>query len=106
MVDYNIYPNFVLTEEPAYLLTDTLSRNFYSTEYILYEELMVHVYEEVNGALATVINANWVNRTVVENGIIINEYDNGISIVINYTDEDYIYNSVTVASESYQVIGG
>jgi hypothetical protein len=106
MIDYNIYPNFVLTEEPAYLLTDTLSRNFYSTEYVLYEELMTHVYHQVNGALATVINANWVNRTVVENGIIINEYDNGISIVINYTDEEYIINSVTVAPESYQVIGG
>ena len=106
MIDYNIYPNFVLTEEPAYLLSDTLSRNFYSTEYELYEELIVHVYEEVNGALATVINSSWVDRTVVENGIILNEYDNGISIVINYTDEEFVYEGITVLPESYQVIGG
>ena len=33
MVDYNVYPSFVLTDRPAHLLTDTLSRNYYSTEY-------------------------------------------------------------------------
>lgn len=106
MIDYNIYPNFVLTEQPAYLLTDTLSRNYYSTEYELYEDLIVHVYNGVNGALGSVINANWINRTVIENGIIVNEYDNGISIVINYTDDAFVYDGVTVEPITYQVIGG
>jgi hypothetical protein len=106
MVDYNIYPNFVLTEEPAYLLTDTLSRVFYSTEYQLYEELIEEIYGTVNMALRNTINASWINRTVVDNGIIVNEYDNGVEIVINYTDDPYEYNGVTVNPVSYEVIGG
>lgn len=106
MIDYNIYPSFVLTEQPAYLLTDTLSRTYYSTEYDLYEDLIIHVYGEVDGALGEVINANWIDRTVVENGIIVNEYDNGVSIVINYTDESYDYNGTIISPVSYEVLGG
>lgn len=106
MVDYNIYPSFVLTEEPAYLLTDTMSKNFYSTEYYLYEELIGHVYEQVNGALGAVISSNWINRTVVENGLVVNEYDNGILIAINYSEDSMEYNGVTIEAESYRVIGG
>ena len=106
MIDYNIYPSFVITEEPAYLLTDTLSRNYYSTEYELYEELMLQVYNTVDFALSNVINSEWTNRTVVENGIVVNEYDNGIEVVINYTDEAYTYDGVIIDPVSYQVIGG
>jgi len=106
MIDYNIYPSFVLTEEPAYLLTNTMSKNFYSTEYYLYEELITHVYQTVNGALGDVIGANWINRTVVENGLVVNEYDNGFTIVINYTDQEITYGGVSVEAETYAVIGG
>jgi hypothetical protein len=106
MIDYNIYPSFVLTEEPAYLLTNTMSKNFYSTEYHLYEELITHVYQTVNGALGDVIGANWIDRTVVENGLVVNEYDNGVTIVINYTDQVITYEGVSVQAEAYAVIGG
>lgn len=106
MIDYNVYPSFVLTDKPAYLLTDTNSRNFYSTEYELYEDLIVDIYSSVNGALGSVIGSNWVNRTVVENGVIVNEYENGIEIVINYTDEVVEYNGTLVNPISYIVIGG
>ena len=72
----------------------------------LYEELIVSVYNQVNGALSGVINANWIDRTVLGNSIIINEYDNGTIIIINYTDDEYVYESITINPISYQVIGG
>ncbi len=106
MIDYNIYPSFVLTHEPAYLLTDTLSRTYYSTEYNLYFDLINHVYENVNGALNNVVNANWINRSFIDDGIVLNEYDNNVMIIINYTDESYMYSGVSVEPVSYAVIGG
>jgi hypothetical protein len=105
MIDYNIYPNFVLTDNPAYLLTDTNSRNFYSTEYSLYEDLIESIYSRVNNALSPVLNADWVDREVLENGVILNTYSNGVEIVINYKEEAYTYNSVTVQPESFEVVG-
>jgi len=105
MIDYNVYPNFVLTEEPAYLLTDTNSRSFYSTQYLLYEELITSIYGRVNSALGSVIGSEWVDRTVVENGVIVNTYANGIEIVINYTDSDIMYGGELVTAVSFTVVG-
>lgn len=105
MVDYNIYPNFILTKEPAHLLTDTNSRNYYSSEYTLYESLIDSIYSRVNEALREVIGAEWQNRTVVENGVIVNTYSNGVEIVINYKDEAVTYNGEVIDPLSYGVIG-
>lgn len=105
MIDYNIYPNFVLTEQPAYLLVDTNSRNFYSTEYTLYQDLISSVYERVNSALSTVIGATWIDREVLENGVILNSYSNGVEIVINYKDESVVYDGVTIDASSFKVVG-
>ncbi len=106
MIDYNVYPSFVLTEQPAYLLTDTLSRNFYSTEYTLYEELIQELYTEVNDALRYTINYSWVNREVIIPGVIVNTYENGtntVQIIINYTEDPFEYNGETVEPVSYMV---
>lgn len=103
MIDYNVYPSFILTEQPAYLLTDTLSRNYYSTEYTLYEDLIVQVYQQVNQALQNTINVDWIARDVVEPGVIVNTYSDGTEIIINYTDEVITYHGVTVNPVSYEV---
>ncbi len=104
MIDYNLSPSFVLTKESSHLLINTNSNNYYSTEYDIYKDTILEVYDGVNGALSHVYNANWIDRNVLANGVIINEYSNGKSIIINYTDEDYAYNDTVVKSMSYEVI--
>lgn len=105
MIDYNVYPNFVITDKPAYLLADTNSKNFYSTEYDLYQELIGAIYNDVNTALSAVINVSWVDRTVVQNGVIVNTYSNGVEIIINYTSETISYKTELVSAESFKVVG-
>lgn len=104
MIDYNVYPSFVLTKEPAHLLMATNSANYYSTEYDLYKPLIDSIYSRVNEALDSVINEEWVDRTVVENGVIVNRYQNGNEIVINYTDDVITYKGEAVSALSYKVI--
>lgn len=104
MIDYNVYPSFVLTKEPAYLLMATNSSNYYSTEYTLYKNLIATIYERVDRALGQVMGSDWINRTVVENGVIVNTYSNGVEIVINYTDEPFTYKGITIGPVSYEVI--
>lgn len=104
MIDYNIYPSFVLTEEASYLLSTTNSLDMYSTEYAQYKDLITTVYEEVNGALKEVINASWVSRDVLAVGIIKNSYDNGVEILINYSEEVYDYKGTQVVPMSYEIM--
>ncbi len=107
MIDYNISPSFVFTKEPSYLLADTASSGFYSTEYEQYRELAKAVYNGVNEILSEVAGYRWTSRDVLESGVICNTYEkNGNTryVVINYTENDYIHNGTNVPSLGAKVI--
>ncbi len=107
MIDYNLSPSFILSEEPSHLLASTPSADLYTTEYNQYESLIQNVYSQVNAALSQVIGYNWTGRTVLESGVIINTYQKGSEqkeIIINYTDASVTYNQTTVAPLSASVI--
>lgn len=104
MIDYNVYPSFILTREPAHLLMATNSANYYSTEYELYRPLIQSIYHKVNGALHAVIQSEWLDRRVVEDGVVVNRYSNGVEIVINYTDQTKYYAGQEVAPVAFKVI--
>lgn len=104
MIDYNVYPSFILTHDPSYELISTNSSNFYSTEFNLYEEMIHHMYERMNGAYESVLGSQWVDRLVVAPGVIVNQYANGVEIVINYTDEIQVYDGRTVSPLNYRVL--
>lgn len=104
MIDYNVYPSFILTHDPAYELISTNSSNLYSTEFTLYEELIHQIYQTMNQAYEEVLGASWVDREVIMPGVIVNTYDNGIRIVINYTDELINFESNAVTALSYRVL--
>lgn len=108
MIDYNISPSFILSKEPSWKLADTFSANLYSTEFSLYENLIENVYGQVNGVLSQVQGYEWTDRLVPENGVVVNVYQKGGEeklVIINYTENEIIYNGTTVAAESAAVTG-
>lgn len=109
MIDYNISPSFVLTQEPSYLLAATASADYYSTEFSQYEAIVKNIYSTVNAPLSQVIGYKWDSRTVVEDGVIVNQYskDGDVkSIIINYTEDEVTINGTKIAPLSAEVIEG
>ena len=109
MIDYNISPSFVLTQEPSYLLAATASSDYYSTEFNQYEAIVKNIYSTVNAPLSQVIGYKWDSRTVVEDGVIVNQYskDGDVkSIIINYTEDEVTINGTKIAPLSAEVIEG
>lgn len=104
MIDYNVYPSFVLTKESAHLLAETNLVSYYSTEFSFYQELILDVYETVNRALSRVQGAEWINREVLEPGLIRNHYSNGVTILINFTDSTVSVDGQTVEALSFLVL--
>ncbi len=104
MIDYNMSPSFVLTQESSHLLTETNSSGYYSTEYTLYKDYINDIYSQVNSALSNTYNAKWINREVVEDGVVVNSYDNNTKIIINYTNDSITYGGKTVNAMSCEVI--
>jgi len=96
-IDYNIYPTFLLTGlENHYLMRTTLV-DFHSTAYSNWRDTIVFIYTEINNVLRNVIGQEFLDRTVLEEGIVRNRYETGI-ILVNYTAYDFVYNGVTVAA--------
>lgn len=107
MIDYNLYPSFILSHEPSYELADTVSCDLYSTEYSLYEELIQEVYNGVNAVLSQVADCQWTDRTVADNGVIVNTYEKDGAVkevVINYTSDAVTYQGQKIEALSALVI--
>lgn len=107
MIDYNLYPSFILSHEPSYELSDTVSCDLYSTEYSLYKDLITEVYVGVNDILSQVAGYQWTDRTVAEDGVIVNTYEKDGSVkevVINYSSDPVSYQGQTIEALSALVI--
>ncbi|MBE5950979.1 MAG: hypothetical protein E7260_05195 [Lachnospiraceae bacterium] len=107
MIDYNMSPSFILSEEPSYLLADTASADLYSTEFAQYEEMIVSIYGKVNEILSQTKGYSWTDRTVLENGVICNTYEKDgdtFCIIINYTENSYNYSGTSVDGLTAKII--
>lgn len=106
MIDYNVSPSFILSQEPSWNLADTYSANLYSTEFALYEDKINDIYGQVNNVLSQVQGYEWMSREVPENGVTINTYvrDGETKyVVVNYTAAAVTYHGITVDAESAAV---
>ena len=104
MIDFNLAPSFVLTHSPSFALSLTNSRRFFSTEYNEYRELIRSIHSKVNAALSPVRHAQWIDRHVIENGVIMNVYDNNHVVVINYTQNPVVVLDTVINPQSARVI--
>lgn len=106
MVEYGVYPSFLLTYMPSYMLIDTPSKNIISSRYYDLKDLIIRQYNKVNNALKYVKGEKIVSREILDDKVVKVDYSNGVSIIVNYKDKDYIYNGKTVQAKNYLILGG
>lgn len=104
MIDFNVYPSFILSKKSSHYLAYTNSAHYYSTEYTLYRDKIQNIYSQIDEALSGVINAEWINRSELDNGLIVNEYSNGKKIVINYSNSPLTYDGLSIPSQGFEVL--
>ncbi len=104
IVDYNVSLSFIITDEPSSKLIDTPLEYIYSSGYDSLKEAVKLYYSFVNEPLKEVRNAYLVNRIVLDSGVVLNEYSNGVKIIVNYTNENYSYSGYTIGAKYYEVI--
>jgi len=106
MIDYNVYPSFLFTKEPSYMLAMTNSSDMFSTEFSQYEKLLYDVYHEVNGTLRQVAGLQWLGREVAGPGVVVNSYSGGVKVIINYTDSAVSVDGAAAGALSAIVVRG
>jgi len=103
LIDFNVYPSFVMTDKSTKYLQETALESIYSAKFSDIERATVTYYDFVNGALKHVVGADMINREVLGSGVVKTTYDNGVSMIINYGDTPYDDGSVRVLAKNYLV---
>ena len=104
MIDFNVLPSFVLTHSPAHYLGNTNSLNFFSTEFALYYDIIMDVYGQIAPIMSEVRGLEWTGRQVLAEGIILNTYEGGVYVLINYTPAPFTHYGVEVPAQSARLI--
>lgn len=105
LVDYNVYPSYMLTEERPSALTGSDVEYFYASQFDVWKDTIIEEYQWINQALSHVQGAEIISRSVPNQGIALVTYDNGVSILINYTATPYMYEGLTIEPLNYLVRG-
>lgn len=100
-VEYGAYPSWYLSWEDSVELINTPSSWLYSTQYAVWKDSVIEEYGKVSQVLGQVSGACIRDRVVLEKDVVRTDYDNGISIYINYRQTDWTGDGVTVEAESF-----
>lgn len=106
MVEQGSYPSWIVTGQNSLELLNTSSSWLYTSEYSVWQGEMVDEYKYVAEALGRVAGAKIVQHDQLAKGIVRVSYDNGISIVVNYTQATYRSGGIAVEPMDYTVIEG
>lgn len=104
MLDYGIYPNFIITQEPTQTMRFTRSNIFFTTHIDVFEDEIVQTYQQFNQIFSRIGFQQVIARDVLELGIVLVTYENQTQLLINYTNETYTYMDYAVAGLSAEVI--
>jgi len=104
MVDFGVNPSYILTEKPTYEMRYTAASAYYTTELADYESQIIESYHFVNDALKFVLNASVENREVIETGLVLVTYDNGVKIYVNYNYTSQLVGTTIIQARSYKVV--
>lgn len=106
MVEFGAYPSFITAAADNYELQNTPLVDYFSINFDDWYATILEVYGEVNSALKCVEGAKIKDHTVLLSGVSRVDYDNGVSIYVNYNAQPCNVDGVTVGEWQYKTVGG
>ncbi|MEK4192859.1 DUF5696 domain-containing protein [Paenibacillus sp. FSL L8-0323] len=104
LIEFGVFPSFVLTGESTYEIKRTGSSDVYVSQLKTLEDRIDNYYSVVSEALNNVMGSEMINHTIIDDGVVLVEYDNGRKIVINYKDTEYRYQDVRIKSKGFVIL--
>jgi hypothetical protein len=104
LIEFGIYPSFVLTGESTYDLKQTASNDVYTSEYKYLKDRIDFYYSNINQTLSEVLGSEMVDHRIIEPGLVRVEYSNGKKILINYNNTDRTYEDVKIKPKGVVIL--
>ena len=105
LIEAGAAPHFVFTNEESSRMKNTGLNRYYATTFTTWEDDAIKIYNEVNGALKYVNGAQMINHEILNADVRKVTYDNGVSIILNYGDEEATVDGMTIPARSYRLEG-
>lgn len=103
MAETGTYPSFYITKESAAELIYTNSCDIYSSEYSVYKDTMIEYTQQLKALNEKVDGAHIVSHTMLDNGVTVVGYDNGVTVYVNYSGSAQTVDGITIEAMSYKV---
>ena len=106
MIETGSEPGFMCMAEDSSAVNSTEYDNFYSSNYELWHEDLKDIYSEYYPLLKKISNKIIVDYTIIADKVTATEYENGITVYVNYNNADFVSEDVTVPANGYYVKEG
>ncbi|QMS84220.1 DUF5696 domain-containing protein [Candidatus Xianfuyuplasma coldseepsis] len=103
MVEFGVFPSYVLTGGSTYDLKHTNSSNIYISEYDVLESRIATYYDFIDEGLTATIDNEMVDHTFLDTGVVRVDYADGTYIILNYNTTDVTVDTLTIEASSYVV---
>lgn len=103
-IEYGAFPSWYITGEDSVELMNTASSWIYSSQYQVWKDAIIQEYSEINQALGEVMGAGISDHVRLEGNVLRIDYDNNVSIYVNYGLTDWTGDGVTVGGEDWLVL--
>ena len=105
-VEAGIAPTFTLSNNYDNSLAQTKHSAIPVSRFSGLKERIVQTVKETSAVTQKVKGVSIKNHTVAENGLRITEFQNGVKIAVNYTEQDLTFEGKTVTAGKYIVLEG
>ncbi|MDR2546075.1 MAG: DUF5696 domain-containing protein [Lachnospiraceae bacterium] len=104
LIEYGASPHYAFTWQPSSLMKNTGLSRYYNTTFNVWKEEAFGIYTQVNAALSYVSGAQMIDHRIMGDVRAVT-YSNGITIYVNYGNEDLLVGNKPVPARSYFVDG-
>lgn len=102
--EYGAGLNFSLMTESVFTLQKSLYTEYYASEYDVYKDRMLAIYNRYNEELGHTFNQEIVNHEYVANDVSLTEYEDGTKVYVNYNYVDKSCDGQTIPARDYLVV--
>jgi hypothetical protein len=100
LMDYNMYPAYLLTEKYSSEFTGTNIIDVYSSRRQDWEPIILETYGKLQSVLSRVRGREIVSRETVAEDVVVVGYSGGGAVVVNYSEREYNYKGAAVPALS------
>lgn len=104
MIDFGVFPSYLLTHAASTQLRDTYSNRYFTTAFSDFEDDIVDVYAYLSDVYDVIKQGTVVDRTMVTTGVSRITFDHGVVLYVNYRSQPFTVNGITIPAMDVEVV--